>query len=355
MSSTFRQVEPMVAVNNHMYTRIGNPTMEAFELAMAKSEYGKFARSYASGIAAIYSIFTTFKSGDHLLICDEVYGGTTTIVNELFKPCVKLEIDFVNMKDIENIRKLIKPNTKLIWMETPSNPLLTIIDIEGIAALGKEHGILTGIDNTFASPYLQSPLLLGVDVVVHAVTKYIGGHCDIVAGVLVTNNEEFFLDVFKKSWAQGNNFNPMNAYLALGGLKTLGIRMLVHCRNAWAVTQFLLKHRNIEKVFYPGLPDHPHHSIAKKQMRGFGGMVSFRLKGGEAEARAFFKKTQLFVLGFSLGGAESLCEHPATMTHGMLPKEERDSLGITDNLIRLSVGLEDMEDLLLDLDQALEY
>jgi len=355
MVSTFKQKEPMVPTKEHMYTRVNNPTIEAFDKCIAASEYGKYARSYASGIAAVYAVFSTFQTGDHLIVCDEVYGGTTSIVKQIFEPCVKLEIDFVNMQSLDNIRKHIKPNTKLIWMETPSNPLLTITDIEAIAAIGKEKGILTGIDNTFATPYLQSPLLLGVDISVHAVTKYIGGHCDIIAGVLVTNNKQFFDNVFMKSWIQGNNSNPMNSYLALRGLKTLKIRMDEHCRSGWLVAHFLKQHKNVEKVFYPGLEEHPHHEIAKKQMRGFGGMVSFRLKGGDKETRDFFKKLHYFILGFSLGGAESLCEHPATMTHGMLCKEEREAIGITDNLVRLSVGLEDIEDLLEDLDQALDY
>lgn len=354
MCSTFKQDELNVPRSTHVYSRVSNPSHDAFEKCMAAAEYGKHCRSFASGTAAIFAVFSLLRPGDHVLVCDEVYGGTTNMLNEVLAPNCLLQVEFVNMKDPELVRKAIRAETRLVWLETPSNPLLTIIDVEAIAAIAKERGVLVGIDNTFASPYLQSPLLLGVDVVVHSVTKYVGGHCDIVSGALVTNDDHLFARLCKLSWVQGNNSNPMNSFLAARGIKTIKIRMDQQCRSAFIVAHWLRTHPRVHKVYFPGFEDHPNHLVAKKQMRGFGGMVSFTIAGTEADAKMFFKRVQIFAIGFSLGGVGSLTQHPATMTHNMLSKSQREEIGITDNLIRLSIGLEDVEDLLVDLAQALK-
>ena len=353
MVSTFKQGEPGKPLNKHIYTRITNPTVDAFDQCLAALEYGKHCRSFSSGIASIYTVFSTFKTGDHIIVCDEIYGGTTNIVQNVLVPNYGLEIDFVNFSNLDNVRKAIKPNTKLIWFETPTNPLLTIIDIEEVVKIAKEHNILTGIDNTFATPYLQSPLLLGVDVSAHAVTKYLAGHCDISAGAIICNDDELFNRIFLAGWSQGNNSNAMLGFLASRGLKTLKVRMDTACRNAYILAHWLKADPRVEAVYYPGLADHPGHDIAKKQMRGFGGMVSLLVKGDLEKTIRFLSSLKRFILAFSLGGVESLCEHPAKMTHMMLSKEERERIGIRDNLVRLSIGQEDVEDLIADLDQGL--
>ncbi len=354
MVSTFKQGEPGKPFHKHIYTRFSNPTVDAFDQCLAALEYGRFCRSFSSGIASIYTVFSIFKTGDHIIVSDEIYGGTTNIVQNIFKPNFGLEIDFVSFSDLDNLRKAIKPNTKLIWFETPTNPLLTVIDIEAVVEIAKEHRVLTGIDNTFATPYLQSPLLLGVDISAHAVTKYLAGHCDISAGAVVCNDEELFEKLSLVGCNQGNNSNAMLGFLASRGLKTLKVRLDNACRSAFILAHWLKPDPRVEAVYFPGLAEHPGHDIAKKQMRGFGGMVSLLVRGDLQKTLRFLAALKRFILAFSLGGAESLCEHPATMTHAMLSKEEREQIGIRDNLVRLSIGQEDLEDLIADLDRALD-
>jgi cystathionine beta-lyase/cystathionine gamma-synthase len=292
------------------------------------------------------------SAGDHVIVGEDVYGGTYRIFDKVFRR-YGIEFTFVDSLDIKNSEKAIKPNTKLLWMETPTNPLLRIADIAAHVKLARAHKIITVIDNTFASPYFQRPLELGVDVVVHSATKYLGGHSDVVGGAIVTSREDLYETLKFHQNAVGAVPGPFDCWLVLRGIKTLAVRMREHEKNALAVAKFLDKHEAIEKVIYPGLPSHPQHALAKQQMHGFGGMVSLVVKGGLDNAKKLLHGTKLFALAESLGGVESLIGHPATMTHASIPKAEREQRGIVDGLVRLSVGIEDTEDLLSDLDSAL--
>jgi cystathionine gamma-lyase len=295
-----------------------------------------------------------FNQGEHVICCDDVYGGTQRYMRKVSEEKGMLKYSFVDMTHVENIEKTIQPNTKLVWIETPTNPTLKVCDIEAICKLCKEKGILTVVDNTFCSPYLQSPLQLGADMCVNSVTKYIGGHSDVVMGTLTLNDSKLYETLRFLSKSFGGVPSPFDCYMALRGLKTLKVRMEQTCKSAAVIARYLEKHAKIEKVIYPGLESHPQHEIAKKQMRGFSGMITFYLKGGIEESRTFLSSLKLMTLAESLGGVESLIECPAVMTHGSVPSDKRKELGISDNMIRLSVGIEDIEDLVGDLEHGLD-
>lgn len=342
------------AVGQHKgfdYSRTINPTRLALERQLASLEGAEFGYAFASGMAATAAVLNLLSSGDHAVVTDDLYGGTYRLFSRVLKR-YGLEFTYVDMSDLDAVRKAIRPNTKLFWIETPTNPLLKLIDIGGVVAM-REPGQTVVVDNTFASPYFQQPLALGADVVVHSTTKYIGGHSDVVGGVAITNDSAI-ADVIKfHQNAVGGVPGPHDAWLTMRGAKTLALRMRQHAENAQAVAQFLEAHGEVDRVFYPGLTSHPQHELAKRQMSGFGGMVSFVLKGPQSRALDFANRLKYFSLAESLGGVESLICHPARMTHGSIPKEDRERRGVTDGLLRLSVGIEDVEDLLDDLKQAL--
>ena len=339
------------------YSRSINPTRLALEKQLAALENAEYGCAFASGMAATSAVLNLLSAGDHVVVTDDLYGGTYRLFSRVLAR-YGLEFTYVDMADLQAIRAAIKPNTKLFWLETPTNPLLKLIDIRAVSALAhdaaRHSGTIVVVDNTFASPYFQQPLALGADVVVHSTTKYIGGHSDVIGGAALTNNKEYYDAIKFHQNAVGGVPSPHDAWLTMRGAKTLALRMREHARNAQAVAEFLQAHPQVERVYYPGLPSHPQHELAKRQMSGFGGMVSFTLKGPEQRAIDFANRMRYFSLAESLGGVESLVCHPARMTHGSIPKEERDKRGITDGLLRLSVGIEDVEDLLEDLRQGLE-
>ena len=333
------------------YSRTVNPTRVALEAQLAALENAEYGSAFASGMAATSAVLNLLSAGDHVVVTDDLYGGTYRLFSRVLAR-YGLEFTYVDMADLDAVRAAIKPNTKMFWIETPTNPLLKLIDIRAICSLRKS-GQIVAVDNTFASPYFQQPLSLGADVVVHSTTKYIGGHSDVVGGAALTSNKEYH-DVIKfHQNAVGGVPGPHDAWLTMRGAKTLAIRMREHAKNAQAVAEFLEAHPEVDRVYYPGLPSHPQHELAKRQMSGFGGMVSFTLKGPEQRAIDFANRMHYFSLAESLGGVESLICHPARMTHGSIPKEEREKRGVTDGLLRLSVGIEDVDDLIDDLRQAL--
>ncbi|MNR80282.1 Cystathionine gamma-synthase [compost metagenome] len=334
------------------YSRTANPTRKALEDCLASLENAEYGLAFASGVAATDATLKLLSAGDHVVVSDDVYGGTYRLFERVLTR-YGLTFSWVDATDLSNVDKAIQPNTKLIWSETPTNPLLKLVDIAGLAAVAKKHGVMLAIDNTFASPYLQNPLDLGADIVVHSTTKYIGGHSDVVGGFFATRSEELYQTVKFHQNSIGAVPGPQDAFLTLRGIKTLAIRMRQHTANAERIARFLAEHPAVEAVYYPGLESHPQHELAKRQMRGFGGMVSFVAKGGLEPARTIGRSLKLFSLAESLGGVESLTCHPVTMTHGAIPKEIRDARGVTDGLLRLSVGIEDGDDLLADLSQAL--
>ncbi len=335
------------------YTRCGNPTVDTLAGVLADLEGGKHAYCFASGVGALVTMCNAlFKPGDHLLIGDDVYGGTFRYTTKVLAK-FGVDIEFIDMTDPANVKAAIRPTTRLIYMETPTNPLLRLIDIEAIVAIAREHNIPTCVDNTFASPYLQQPIAMGVDIVLHSTTKYIGGHSDVIGGALILKDDTFNDIMRFHRNTIGANPDPFNSWLTLRGLKTLGLRMDAHCSSALVLAEFLETHPAVESVIYPGLPSHPQYALAQKQMKAAGGMISIRVKGGEAAARKVLKSTKLFTLAESLGGVESLIEHPGIMTHASVDAAVKAKLGITDNLIRLSVGIEDVVDLQTDLNQAL--
>lgn len=335
------------------YSRTANPTRKALEDCLASLEDAQFGLAFSSGVAATDATLKLLSAGDHVVVSDDVYGGTYRLFEKVLTR-YGITFSWVDAQDLDKVRAAIQPNTKLIWSETPTNPLLRLIDIEGLAAIAKERGILLAIDNTFASPYLQNPLNLGADLVVHSTTKYLGGHSDVVGGAFMTNREDLYQQVKFIQNSIGAVPGPNDAFLTMRGVKTLAIRMRQHCANAKVVAAWLEQHPLVEKVYYPGLASHPQHALAKRQMRDFGGMVSFVVKGGLDVARVVAKSTKLFSLAESLGGVESLLTHPPTMTHGAIPKEIREARGVVDGLLRLSVGIEDAEDLVADLQQAFD-
>jgi cystathionine gamma-lyase len=335
------------------YSRTKNPTRTPLEKNIAALENGHFGLCFASGMAATDAVLKLLKPGDEMIVCNDLYGGTYRIMTKVFE-IFGLKAHFVDMNEAASIEQYINPNTKLIWVETPTNPLLNLIDIQEVAKISQKHTILLCVDNTFATPYLQNPLDLGADIVMHSMTKYLGGHSDVVMGALVVNNEELYQKLAFIQNACGAVPSPHDCFLMLRGIKTLHIRMDRHSQNGEAVAKFLSEHPQVDKVYWIGLPTHKNHEIARKQMRGFGGMVSFTLKGDKMEdAIRVMESFEVFALGESLGGVESICTHPATMTHGSIPKEQREANGLKDTLIRLSVGIEDAQDLIEDLRQAI--
>ncbi len=335
------------------YSRSGNPTRTALEACLASIENGKYGLAFASGQAAEQAILSLLNGGDHIIACDDLYGGTYRIFERIMRR-YGIEASYVEDNDLAAYEKAIRPSTKMIWLETPTNPLLRLTDIKAIADLAHKHNLLVVVDNTFASPYFQQPLNLGADIVLHSTTKYINGHSDIIGGAVVTSNQEAYEQIKFYQNAAGGVPGPFDSWLTLRGIKTLAVRMKQHEENAHSVARFLAEHPKVEKIFYPGLSNHPDHELAKRQMTGFGGMVSFQIKGDVQDLDRAVRKLKVFTLAESLGGVESLACHPATMTHGSIPKEIREARGLTDTLLRLSVGIEEAEDLIADLDQALK-
>lgn len=350
-TSTYTQ-EEIDKHKGYEYTRTGNPTRTALEECLASLENGKYGLAFSSGLSASTAVLSILRPGDHIIASDDLYGGTYRLFEKIFAP-LGITASYVDSSNIGNFKSEIKPSTKLIWLETPTNPLLKLADISEISKLAKENNVLTVVDNTFATPYFQQPLELGADIVVHSTTKYIGGHSDVVGGAIVLNNSEVYENIKFYQNAAGGIPGPFDSWLTLRGLKTLAIRMKQHEQNARLIARALSEHPQVLEVYYPGLTSHPQYDLANRQMKGFGGMISFKIRGGFEEANSFMKNSKYFSLAESLGGVESLVCYPPKMTHASIPKEEREKRGITDNLIRLSVGIEDLEDLLLDIDQAL--
>ena len=334
------------------YSRTGNPTRAALENNLAALESGKYGACFGSGLAAIDCVVKMLNPGDEVISTNDLYGGSYRIFKTIFEK-YGINFHFVNMLDENNIKDKINANTKLIWIETPTNPMMNIIDIKAVVSMAKESNIKVAVDNTFATPYLQRPLELGADIVMHSVTKYLGGHSDVVMGALITNNEAIAEEMYRIQNSSGAVCGPMDSFLVLRGIKTLHLRVQRHCENGKKVAHFLADHPLVDKVYWPGFESHPNHHIAKDQMSGFGGMISFTLKGDDMElAKAIVSKTKIFTLAESLGGVESLIGHPSTMTHASIPREERIKSGVLDSLIRLSVGVEDASDLIEDLKEA---
>ena len=356
LTSTFVQSSPGQPINpDFEYSRAANPTRSALEMALASIENGTRGLAFSSGLAATDCVLRSFKAGDEIIAMDDLYGGTYRMFTRIYKDS-GIKFHFVDMNDIKKFQSLINKNTKLVWVETPTNPLMKLADIQEIAKITKANSILFAVDNTFATPYLQKPLDLGADIVMHSATKYLGGHSDVIAGALIVKDEALGEQLHFQQFATGGTLGPMDAFLVLRGIKTLHLRVQRHCENGEKVVAFLNTHSKIKTVYYPGLPNHPHHEIAKKQMKGFGGMVSFTFKSGDkADAILFLEKIKVFTLAESLGGVESLANHPALMTHASIPEEKRKEIGITDDLVRLSVGVEDADDLIEDLKQALDF
>ena len=336
------------------YSRTLNPTRHALEKNLAALENGNFGLTFSSGLAAMDALLKIFKPGDEIISSNDLYGGSYRLFTKVFTD-LGLKFHFVEMDDLAKVESLINLNTKMIWIETPTNPMMNIIDIKAVSNLAKKYNILSAVDNTFSSPYLQNPLSLGADVVVHSITKFIAGHSDVVMGAIVLNDTSLADKLYFIQNSCGAVPGPQDCFLVLRGIKTLHVRMDRHCENAIQVASFLKNHPKVESVFYPGLSSHPNHEVAVNQMNDFGGMISFITKGNSIEdAKKVITSTKIFSLAESLGGVESLCGHPATMTHAAIPKEEREKSGVVDALIRLSVGIEDVEDLIADLSQALE-
>jgi cystathionine beta-lyase/cystathionine gamma-synthase len=352
LTATYAQTSPGKPIGDFEYSRSANPTRQALEDALASIENGIRGLAFASGMAATDCLLRLFKAGDEIIAIDDLYGGTFRLFTRLYKDS-GIKFHFVDMNDLEIFQSFINENTKLVWVETPTNPLMKLADIQEIAQITKKHNILLAVDNTFATPYLQKPLDLGADIVMHSATKYLGGHSDVMAGALVIKDKKLGDELHFKQFSTGGILAPMDSFLVLRGIKTLHLRMQRHCENGMKVAEFLSNHPEVDKVFYPGLPDHLHHDIAKKQMSAFGGMVSFTFKSGKKEAAiSFLEKLKVFTLAESLGGVESLANYPALMSHGSIPETVRKEVGITEDLVRLSVGIEDIDDLLVDLEQA---
>lgn len=335
------------------YSRTLNPTRHALEKNIAALENGRFGAAFGSGLAAIDCVIKMLQPGDEVISTNDLYGGTYRLFTTIFAK-YGIKFHFVNMSNPKEIEQFTNQNTKLIWVETPTNPMMNIIDIEAVSKIAKKVGALLAVDNTFATPYLQTPIDLGADIVMHSATKYLGGHSDVVMGILVTDNEELSKEIYRIQNSSGAVTAPMDSFLVLRGIKTLHLRVQRHCENGEKIALFLAAHPKVDKVYWPGFESHPNHCVAKKQMNAFGGMISFTLVGNKLEdAHSVVKRVKLFALAESLGGVESLIGHPASMTHASIPKEEREKTGIVDSLIRLSVGIEDVEDLISDLSDAL--
>ena len=353
-TSTFAQVSPGKPVGEYEYSRAANPTRTALEDALASIENGTRGLAFSSGLAATDSVMKLLKPGDEVIAMDDLYGGTYRMFARIYQD-FGLKFHFVDMTDLAKLESLINVNTKLVWVETPTNPLMKLADIAEVAKITKKHNLLFAVDNTFATPYLQKPLDLGADIVMHSATKYLGGHSDVIAGALIVKDEELGEKLHFAQFATGGTLGPMDSYLVLRGIKTLHLRVQRHSENGAKVAEYLDSHPAVERVYYPGLASHPNHEIAKKQMiGGFGGMVTFTFKSGKKEdAISFLEKVKVFTLAESLGGVESLANHPALMTHASVPADKRAEIGISDDMVRLSVGVEDIQDLIQDLEQAL--
>ncbi|GAA4803484.1 cystathionine gamma-synthase [Litoribaculum gwangyangense] len=351
-TSTYAQTTPG-GHKGYEYSRTHNPTRSALESALASIENGNYGLAFASGLAAIDAIIKLLKPGDEVISTNDLYGGSFRLFTKIFQD-FGIKFHFIGMQDASHIESFVNKNTKLIWVETPTNPMMNIIDIEAASKIANKHHILLAVDNTFATPYLQKPLDLGADIVMHSATKYLGGHSDVVMGALVVKDKSLADKLYFIQNASGAICGPQDSFLVLRGIKTLHVRMQRHCENGKAIAEYLQNHKKIEKVYWPGFENHPNHEIAKNQMKDFGGMISFTTKGNNfQEAIKTIENLKVFTLAESLGGVESLCGHPASMTHASIPKEEREKTGVVDSLIRLSVGIEDVEDLIADLKQAL--
>jgi cystathionine gamma-lyase len=354
-SSTFEQESPGVH-KGFDYSRSTNPTRKAFEECIASLENGEVGFGFSSGVAAISACVELLSPGDHVIAMNDLYGGTVRLFNEIKTISQGIEVTYVDMTDMQNVVEAKTDKTKMIFVETPTNPLLRVVDLSAIADFAKAENILSVCDNTFASPYLQQPLNHGIDIVLHSATKYLGGHSDLIAGALVIGKKD---DALVSRMANTvNSLGPItgafDSYLILRSLKTLAVRMERHCENALAIAKHFERHKEISEVIYPGLTNHPQHDLASKQMNGFGGIISMNIKGGLEKSKSFLERTEIFALAESLGGVESLIEHPALMTHASLPKDRREKIGISDGLVRLSVGLESLDDLIEDIEQALK-
>ncbi|RDC58001.1 cystathionine gamma-synthase [Pedobacter chinensis] len=336
------------------YSRGTNPTRKALEDCLAALENAKYGLAFSSGMGATDAVLKLLQPGDEVITGNDLYGGSYRIFTKIFTK-YGIKFHFLDLSKPENMLPYINDKTKLVWIETPTNPTMQIIDIEGVAKITKEKNLILTVDNTFASPYLQNPIDLGADIVMHSVTKYIGGHSDVVMGALITNDELLYKDLWFIYNACGATPGPQDSFLVLRGIKTLHLRMKAHCENGERIAHYLKTHPKVDQIYWPGFEDHPNHDVAKRQMRGFGGMISITLKGADLEETFRISSNfKVFTLAESLGGVESLINHPATMTHGSIPKEEREKVGVTDNLLRLSVGVEDIDDLLEDLENALK-
>jgi cystathionine gamma-lyase len=351
-TSTFAQSSPG-RHTGYEYARTDNPTRTAYQHCVAALENGKHALAFSSGLATIDTLLHTLKAGDHVICSDDVYGGTFRLFDKVLRR-FGMDFTFMDLSDVSRVRAAIRPNTRMLWIESPTNPMLKIFDIAALATAAREKGVLSVVDNTFMSPYFQRPLELGADAVIHSVTKYMNGHSDVVGGVFITNSDSLHAEMKFLQNSIGAVPGPQDCFLVMRGLKTLHVRMRQHERNAIEIARFLSEHPRVSRVIYPGLSSHPQHELAKKQMHGFGGMISFEVKGALSDATKVLEKTRLFTLAESLGGVESLIEHPAIMTHASVPAENRRLLGISDTLIRISVGIEEVSDLIDDLKTALE-
>lgn len=351
-TSTYAQTSP----GKHMgfeYSRSANPTRTALENSLASIENGNFGLAFASGLAAMDAVIKLLEPGDEVISTNDLYGGSYRLFRQVFEK-YGIKFHFVGMQEVSRIAALINSNTKLIWVETPTNPMMNVIDIKAVSELAKSNNLLMAVDNTFATPYLQQPLDLGADIVMHSATKYLGGHSDVVVGALVVKEEALAEKLYFIQNASGAVCGPMDSFLVLRGIKTLHVRMQRHCENGKQIAEYLLAHPKIEKVYWPGFKNHPNHDVATKQMKAYGGMISFVPKGSSfKDAIAIVEKLKVFTLAESLGGVESLAGHPASMTHASIPKNEREKSGVVDSLIRLSVGIEDAQDLISDLEQAI--
>ena len=351
-TSTF-VFEDVGKTRGYDYSRSSNPTRKALEDTIAALEGGKAGSAFATGMAAETTVMHLLKQGDHVISQEDLYGGTYRLFDSVMRD-FGLEFTFVSMDNKAEIEAAIRPNTRMIWIETLSNPLLNMVDVGMVAGIAKKHGLITVADNTLPSPYLLRPIEYGIDLVVHSTTKYLNGHCDVVGGAVVTDDDKLAERVRFLSNAMGTNASPFDCWLVLRGIKTLPVRMAQHCQSATAIAGFLEKHPRVKRVFYPGLESHPHYKLARKQMKGYSGMVSFEIAGGARAVKSFLRRVKVFSLAESLGGVDSLVEHPATMSHASMPESFRKKVGITDSLIRLSIGLENIDDLKEDLKQALE-
>ena len=354
LATTFARRNVDEPTGGFEYSRSGNPTRFALEKKLAAIENARYGLAFSSGLGAETTLcLSLLKAGDHVVAFDDLYGGTRRLFTRVFQENYGIDFTYVDARDPENVKTAIRKNTRLVWLESPTNPLLRLCDILAIAGIAHDAGARVVVDNTFASPYFQQPVGLGADIVVHSTTKYINGHSDSIGGALITSDDELYKRLRINQNTAGAILSPFDSFLVARGIKTLALRMERHEKNAFAVAQFLSGHPKVAAVFYPGLASHPQHVLARKQMTGFSGMLSFELNGGENEAKRFLSNLHLFALAESLGGVESLIEHPATMTHASVPYQERTKVGVSDSLIRVSVGIENAEDLIADLDQAL--